>query len=303
MLRNPFIKRQAALIAVAAILLISGSAAAQTAGKDLNQQYRQTYDFISMEDTIFTFEAEFLLPVDFHYADSSALTPFQNWVANIPIWHRYKPVGEWKGNKVYEANEVCRPVHIPWKGPQYTETNFPLRILAEYLRFRHRETAFVFQPTRGEPLDYSSWLSGTPAYNGRGVPIFLPKPTREANNFEFFKMLHFCMQNNNYRSLAANCVTVKVDELAPGDMFIAHDSLGHNGHALVIMNRIEDEKGHRLYAVGRGCPDACDFHIPLVNDNKDNPWLTVREIREMSEPLASSGFYRFRIIDSLPAEH
>jgi len=94
--QTPFTLRTAARFAVAVILLISGSVAAQTAGQDLNRQYRQTYDFISMKDTIFTFESEFILPDGYHYTDSSELTPYQNWIAHIPIWHRYKPVGHWK---------------------------------------------------------------------------------------------------------------------------------------------------------------------------------------------------------------
>jgi len=300
--QTPFTLRTAARFAVAVILLISGSVAAQTAGQDLNHQYRQTYDFISMKDTIFTFESEFILPDGYHYTDSSELTPYQNWIAHIPIWHRYKPVGHWKGKKMYEADEVCRPIHIPWTGQQYTEANFPLRILAEFLRYRHREAAFGFQPDKGEPLDYSAWLSGAPAYNNRGVPILLPKPARKANDTEFYKMLHFCMQNNNYRSLAANCDPVTVDDLAPGDMYIAHDSLGNTGYALVIMNRIEDKQGKRLYTVGTGCLEACDFHIPLVNDDRDNPWLNAQEISQMGGgQLGAVGFYRFRIIDSLSA--
>ncbi len=299
---NPFTIRKAGWLAVTVIVLTAGLVAAQTPGRDMNRQYRQTYDFISMEDTIFTFETEFILPDGYHYADSGEFTSFQNWVANIPIWHQHKPVGHWKGKKMLEADEVCRPVHIPWSGRHYTEPNFPLRILAEYLRYRHQEAAFGFQPTVGESLDYSAWLSGAPAYTSRQVPFLLPKPAREASETEFYKMLNFCMDNNNYRSLAANCVPVTVDDLAPGDMYVAHDSLGRNGCALMIMNRIEDQQGKRLYAIGNGCLEACDFHIPLVNDDRDNPWLRAEEIRDWGEQSLSSGFYRFRIIDSLTAK-
>src|SRR3972149_6452313 len=107
------------------ILLMSASLPAQETAQPvdtsgINYRYKQNYDFVTMPDTIFTFEGEFILPEGYRHADSSELNDFQNYVANFPLWHRSMPVGSFKGKRVYEREQISRPVHLPYNGPAFT---------------------------------------------------------------------------------------------------------------------------------------------------------------------------------------
>lgn len=261
----------------------------------LRDWYLKTYDFYSIKDTVFTFETEFEMPVGYRRLDSADLTPFQNWVSHFPLWHRWKPVGIWKGGKAFEADQISRVVHLPWKGPVFKDYAIPLRILAEFLRYRHCEFDLHVIPKLGDTLRYEDWLKGKPVYTGIGKVFFKPSEPREPSPFEYFRFLDLCMRNTSYLSLAENCDSINDNEIAPGDLFIAHDEKGRTGSVYVVINMLVNDEGKKLYIVATGCSEACDFHVPLFNNNRNYPWITVEGIRSLDSGMARSSFFRFRI--------
>ena len=97
-------------VVVLLILLMSGGLAAaqdSTYVPEILQWYYDHYPFVTQTDSTFTFESEFVWPDGFHRPDSSEQTAFQNWVSHFPLWHRWRPVGNWKGRKQYERDETC----------------------------------------------------------------------------------------------------------------------------------------------------------------------------------------------------
>ena len=184
---------------------ISGNYKEPVAGSIDNKQphslyewYQKHYDFIGMKDTIFTFETECEMPEGYRRPDSADLTPFQNWVSHFPLWHRWKPVGIWKGGKAYEADEISRAVHLPWQGRYFKDFAIPLRILAEFLRYQHCEFDLSVIPILGDTLRYEDWLKGEPAYTGRGEVFFKPSKRREHDPSEFYRFLALCLRNTSY---------------------------------------------------------------------------------------------------------
>lgn len=261
----------------------------------IHDWYSIHYDFISMEDTIYTFETEFEMPEGYRRPDSADLTPFQNWVSHFPLWHRWKPVGVWKGGKAFERDQISRVVHLPWMGRNFRDYAVPLRILAEFLRYQLREFDLQVIPRLGDTLRYTEWLKGKPVYSGRGEVFFKPSRQREHNPYEYFQFLDLCMQNTSYLSLAENCDSIKEGEIAPGDLFIVHDEKGRTGFVYVILNMLINDAGGKLYVVATGCPEACDFHIPLVNEDRNYPWITIERTKSLGSNLPHAGFFRFKI--------
>ncbi|MFQ6008540.1 MAG: DUF4846 domain-containing protein [Candidatus Zixiibacteriota bacterium] len=257
--------------------------------------YRQHYDFISLEDTIFTFESEFEIPEGYRRPDSAELSLFQNWVSHFPLWHRWKPVGIWKGGKAYERDQISRVVHLPWKGRNFRDCAIPLRILAEFLRYRQREFEMQIIPRLGDTLRYEEWLRSKAVYGGRGEVLIQPDDPREPSPYEYYRFLDFGMKNTTYKSLAANCDSIPESLAAPGDLFVAHNEDATTGCAYVIMNMLVNDANEKLYVVATGCPEACDFHIPLFNENRHNPWITIEHIRILAADLPYAGFFRFKV--------
>ncbi len=294
------------LAAAATLALCGGAILAQPPMPDadtgstnpLVAWYHEQYPFISMTDTIYTFESEFTFPEGFSRPDSSALTPYQNWVARIPIWHQYKAVGVWKGGKAFEKDEVSRVVHIPWRGPTYTDLGFPLRILAEFCRRNRTEFGMqIVTKGDGDTLDYGAWLKGKEVLSPLGSPRLVPALERDSSELEFYRFLNMAMQHQTYQSLAANGDSLPGDQALPGDLLIGHDDRGKTGKAFVILNMLVNDTGDRLYAVATGCPapDACDFHIPLVSLDRNFPWLNQTQLEELVRDYPHRGYFRLRV--------
>lgn len=257
--------------------------------------YQQHYPFVTMTDSVFTFKTEFVLPDGFRPLDSASLSPFQNWVANFPLWHRWRSVGSWKGQKVYEADSIARPVHLPYRGPEQKDFNIPLRILAEWLFLLKREADLVYYPHAGDSLTYSDWLGGQLRLDRWGHPYIKKGEGRTATDGEYYRFMRACMDYSSYSGLTRNCDTLHTAQVLPGDLFVAHDQTGRKGVAYVVLQVLQNSTGQRLYAVATGCPDACDFHIPKLTEDRNCPWITLEKLQSLGKDWPQSGFFRLKI--------
>ncbi|MDH4035688.1 MAG: hypothetical protein OEV80_17995, partial [candidate division Zixibacteria bacterium] len=226
---------------------------------------------------------------------SSEQTAFQNWVSNFPLWHRWRPVGHWKGRKLYERDEISRPIHLPWRGDRFNDKSIPLRILGEWLFLHHRESEFRILPKAGDTLRYQDFLGGDLLFNNRMEPFFEPGERRQPSAREFFKFMMLCIDQSDYRSLAANCTAIKPEDLMPGDLLITQNKTGRKGRVYVVMLKVENDSGDIRYVVGCGCEEACDFHIPLLTDDRHKPWIDLAAIEQLAPEYEERGYYRLSI--------
>jgi len=283
------------MIIICLCMINSSVIYSQTTGEKMAAEYAKQYPFISLTDTIYTFETEFTFPEGYSRVDPSKLTDFQSWVSHIPIWHRYKAVGIWKGDKAFERDEVSRVVHVPWRGQNHTDVGFPLRIFSEYYRLHNKDFDFKVTPKKGEQMTYEKWLKSDFRLGPMGDVKLIPSSQRDSSASEFYKFLNMAMQHTNYKSLADNCDSLSINDLAPGDLIIAHDEKSKKGKAYFVLNIIENNDGKKLYALATGCEEACDFHIPLFNLDRNFPWINTERINKIMAEYPQSGFFRWRL--------
>ncbi len=264
--------------------------------KQLMESYKARYNFYSIKDSLYTIDSELSLPKGFSYVELQDSSAFPFWVANFPIWHQYKSVGHWKGGKAFEYDEVSRVIHLPWRGPAFKDVAVPVRILGEYnFQFDNR-FAFQVMPKKGKVLTYKKWLAGKPALTNRGEVLFKDDMEKDDTENEYYKFLLFCMQNVNYESIAKSCDTVKVDDVQPGDMFIAYDKTGKKGKLYIIFHLIRNKSGTIMYLAANGCPEACDLYIPKFTEDRNNPWIDFEQLHSLTKEYTNSSFYRFKAI-------
>lgn len=260
--------------------------------------YHEHYPFATMTDSIFTFESEFQVPVDFQPLDSSQLTPFQNWIANIPLWHRWKPLGSWRNQKLAEADSISRCIHLPYRGPRQKHFNIPLRIMAEWLYKHERYFDLVWLPHKGDTLKYHNYLDGELRLARYGEPFFQEGESRDHDDHEYYDFMGTCMDYSSPLGLTRNCTRIEPHELLPGDLLIGHDDVGKQGHVWMVVRVAENPSGERAYIVGTGCDEACDFYIPKLTADRSRPWLTESEVAELVASWPHQGCYRLNL--SLP---
>ena len=261
---------------------------------ELYKYYKIHYNFYAIPDTVYTIEGEFIVPDGYHHPDQFDMTRYSDWVSHFPLWHQYKPVGNWKKQKEKEYTEISRAVHLPWVGTSFRDYAIPIRMLGEFYFQKDSLFRISIMPHGGEALTYNKWLENNVVFNHRGEVIMQPDVLKENNEREYYTFLNFCMEYSSYRGLANSCDSVGIEEVQPGDMFITMDKTGKKGTVHIILHTIFNDSGDRLYLVGTGCPTACDFHIPLTGSDRDNPWLTIKSIMNFQGDYESSGFYRFK---------
>jgi hypothetical protein len=288
------------LAVLALVFAVAASASAERTAdfEKLLAWYKAHYDFTEPDDSIYTFEGEYGLPEGFHVPDSSEMSGFSLWVQNFPIWHQWKAVGQWDGGKAFEFNQVSRVVHLPWTGSSFTDRAIPVRILGEYLRYTHHQFDMTIIPPAGKSLSYRDWLSGKPAYNSHMELFLKPGDKRDSSDAEYYQYLTFVMSGITYHSLPENCDPISADEIMPGDLYLAYDTTADSGQVYVVMHVVQNDRGDKRYIVATGCRKACDFYIPIVNPNRDDPWVTTEDIASLNAGHQVSGFFRLRLIEN-----
>jgi len=280
------------------LLSVSAFVGAETpAASDLPeivQWYQQHYVFATNKDSIYTFKSEFEQPEGYFLPDSSHQSAFQNWVANFPLWHRWRGIGNWKGRKVKEAEEITRGVHLTWRGRRFRDCAIPVRILGEFAHYEKTYGTFAVTVKPGVELSYNDWLKSKLVYDARSKPIFQPSEERPHSEKDFYSFLAKCMENSTYASLAMNCDSLAVEDLLPGDLIIGHDSSGLTGETYVIMRTLVDRDGRKLFTVATGCADACDFHIPLLGNDRDKPYIDTDRLETLAADWPYRGYFRAR---------
>ena len=79
---------------------------------------------------------------------------------------------------------------------------------------------------------------------------------------------------NNF---SANPLKIQMKDIAAGDVFI-HG--GFPGHAVLVLDVVENETGEKKFLLGQSYMPAQDFHV-LKNPNSQNPWYS----NQMEGPL------------------
>jgi hypothetical protein len=250
---------------------------------------------MSYRRAAFTFDSEFEWPEGYRRVDSAGLTRFQYWVSYMPLWDPDRPVGSFSKGILYQPGEIARPFTLPWRTTRFCHYAIPLQLLVEFDIATRSWWDFFAIPDKGDTLTFKKWIEGRVVYNARDSLYFLPDEPKEVTKKAFNGFFSLVVQNTNYLSLTYNCDTVPETHLLPGDLLIAHDDRGRSGVVYIIMCVVLNDSGNRLYLVGTGCEDACDFHIPLFNDRKDYPWIDLETMKSLvPEAFAHKGFYRLK---------
>ncbi len=256
-----------------------------------DQWYLDNYPFMYQQGRFFTFESEFDWPDGFKRIDSSKLSPYAYWVSNMPIWHKDKDVSAGFKGKKYDADEVSRVIQFQWRTHKLQDNGIPTQMIGEYLLSRGIQEEWSVVLNKGETVRYKDFLGGKKKIHGHTGISFEPTVARPHSEKEFGRFVDLCLIKSTYKTLASNCDSIDAKALLPGDLIIGHNHNGIKGKSWVVLCVIKKKK-ERRYLVGAGCEVQCAFHIPLYNENRSNPWLTLDQVKELAADQEYSGYFR-----------
>ena len=280
-------------------LMLPLSAMAQTENKLTSEEldaYFKQYPFMLYRGKLFSAESEFAWPEGFQRMDGSKLTPYQAWVSHMPLWHYMKGVATLGEGIAFEAEEISRSIHLPWRTTKFYEYAIPLQMQLEYLMVEKRADNWKILPKAGDTMSYARWLVSSPVYDSRQRLVLRTGELRLPDSLEYNRFFNLVAENTNYLSLESNCDTVTENDLRPGDLLVARTEIGTTGRVYVIMIVVENAQGEKRYLVGTGGNPPCDFYIPLFHNDQTNPWLILDEVKGLPpEKFGFKGFFRLRL--------
>ncbi|MBI39377.1 MAG: hypothetical protein CMF59_07240 [Leptospiraceae bacterium] len=165
-----------------------------------------------------------------------------------------------------------------------------IRIRSEYFWHSNQKEKISFHFTSGDVSSYSKWRDGfRPAIRGSKVS-FQKTEGYDASYGSFFKYLENLFTYAGTISLKLDSKPV-TGTVSPGDFFLES---GSPGHAIMILDIVEDPNGKRLYLLGQSYMPAQQFHVlrnPLMPgeavpgyERYGNVWYDIDPGKEVRTP-------------------
>lgn len=150
-----------------------------------------------------------------------------------------------------------------------------IRIYAEYYWSIDDYDKIAFHLTNGFLIEYTKWREGYRIVVD-GNDVSWEKSATYDDSYETFrKYLTSVFAYAGTLSLSQECEPVSIEDMLPGDMFLAG---GSPGHCVLIVDAAIDKSGNKCYLLAQGYMPAQDFHILKNPLHPDDPWYYTSEI-------------------------
>lgn len=164
-----------------------------------------------------------------------------------------------------------------------------MRLNAEYLLSINDLNAICFHATDGTLLSFTEWRKGK-RYKLAGnklVPFFVNNQLSKLRS-DFENYLETVFTYAGTTSLSRELITVNnISDIEPGYVFIKP---GFPGHAMIVVDVAENNKGEKLFMLAQSYMPAQDIHLVKNPANEDgNPWYRTGDVIATPEWTFTSG--------------
>ena len=208
------------------------------------------------------------------------LNSFGHWIRRLPLKEGKPKVllynGSEKGNK--NAHHAVFDIDIGTKDLQQC-ADATMRIRAEYLFHTKQFDQIHFNYTNGALVPYTKWRNGYYPIPKKGNVSWVKK---EKCNTTYKSFKTYLIQIFNFagtHSLSKELTKVPFTEMQIGDLLIKG---GFPGHAVMVVDLIENSKGEKKYLLAQSYMPAQNFQL-LKNPNSETPWYNLTNELETIE--------------------
>lgn len=157
-----------------------------------------------------------------------------------------------------------------------------MRLRAEYLWENEQYDKIHFNFTNGFRVDYSRWMNGDRVAID-GNKTWWKSGGRIGNEYsDFWKYMELIWSYAGTASLDKELPSVPLASMQIGDLFIQG---GHPGHAVLVVDMIENESGDKMFMLAQSYMPAQEMQI-LSNPSadEDGPWYALGSFDELRTP-------------------
>lgn len=159
-----------------------------------------------------------------------------------------------------------------------TSSDSVMRLISEFLFQQEQYDKIAFHSGK-EKLSFTDFAKG------------------DFSRTKFDEYMDFVMEKVSTPSFCADLKTIKLSEIKIGDIFVQNTM--PNGHAVIVIDLVENIKGEKLFLLAQGFHPAQEIQI-IANPNREDisPWYQLKE-GELLTPewrFMTSDLMRFKFL-------
>ncbi len=223
---------------------------------------------------------------------------FGEWLRNLPLKPGRPPVRLFDGRLKANQDAHCAVVAIDVGDRDLQQcADAIIRLRAEYLRSIGCGDSVVFRFTSGDPATWRAWKVGfRPMVNGSSVR-WVRRAPRDDSYDSFRGYLETVFTYAGSASLQGELEPVE-DASRPqiGDVYIQG---GFPGHAVLVVDVAEDERGDRWVLLAQSFMPAQEIHILNNPHDPSSPWYRAHASGPLMTPewvFSHEDLRRFRTV-------
>ena len=210
-------------------------------------------------------------PIDGYRRTDAIQNSFTKWLRRLPLKDENAKVYLYNGEE--KSNKVAHAVIDIDTGDKDLQqcADAVIRFRAEYLFSQNKLDDIQFNFTNGDTASFRQWIKGyRPAVNGNNVN-WEKTNSIDSSYTSFRDYLNTIFMYCGTYSLSKELVPVKdTRDIQAGDIFIQG---GFPGHAIIVLDIIENNKKNKAFLLAQGFTPAQDIHILKNPDNSQlSPW-------------------------------
>lgn len=207
---------------------------------------------------------------------------FGAWLRRLPLLPENAPVKDYRNRIIKKAGDstVAAVVAYDIKGRHLEQCmDILLRLWAEYLSIQGRQKAIQLPMPDGLMLSWTDWSAGKRP-DLRGLNFYLQKNAAPDSSFRNFqRYLNTIFEYSGTQTFYHHYARIPAEAMQIGDFIVKK---GRDGHAVIILDLVEDAAGNRRALIGQGDTPACQLYV--LRYKVDDPWFPV-DISESVLPL------------------
>jgi hypothetical protein len=198
---------------------------------------------------------------------------FGAWLRGLPVRAPGTPVRSYRGDKLHDGNDprIAAVVELDVGSRDLQQcADSVMRLDAEWRYAAGRGDQIAYPLGHRQQLAWKRWAQGQRPRIGDGDQVLWIGGAKADDSHQALRAyLDVVFAWAGTESLADATPLVTRAELRAGDFFIVG---GHPGHAVLVLDVAEDDRGHRWALIGQGFMPAQDFQV-LAHDG--DPWFSL----------------------------
>ncbi len=247
--------------------------------KGLDVTHQKVKDHVLIDPAGTIIETRILAPEKFQRTIVNE-NSFAYYLRNLPLKPHGSEVMLYDGTikPNYETYDAVLDLRIGTKDLHQC-ADAVMRLRAEYLWNQKRYADIHFNFTNGFRVDYTNWMEGKRVVVKGNDSYWLDKYEPSNTYQDFWNYMEVIFSYAGTLSLSKELITVKLEDLKIGDVFIWG---GSPGHAVLVIDIAENSiNKEKIILLAQSYMPAQEIQIlQNPNNSKLSPWYAVSEIGE-----------------------